>query len=75
VGDWSNENVEKPKGKQFNFHKSVGSFVYEADNTVLDITGGQKGERDHALMEDDPGMEMMGKIRKPGGMRFPQDDE
>ena len=67
------EGDEKPKGKKHDYEHKWQGFVYEADNTALDIAAGRKESEIMPWKETIRVMEIMDEIRKQGGTVYPQD--
>lgn len=69
------EGDEKPQGKKYDYEQKWQGFVYEADNTALDIAAGRKESEIMPWAETIRVMEIMDEVRRQGGTRYPQDDE
>ncbi|KIW99689.1 uncharacterized protein Z518_11102 [Rhinocladiella mackenziei CBS 650.93] len=74
-GNSSLGTVKKPQGKRYDFPRIGLGFVYEADDTALDIAAGRKESMIMPLAESVRVMEIMDLAREQGGTRYPQDDE
>ena len=66
---------EQLEGKKYDYPKVGRGFIYEADNTAIDIAGGRKESALMPWKETIQVMEIMDEIRKQGGTRYPQDGE
>lgn len=66
-------NDAKPENKTFNYQPTGRGFIYEADNTALDIAAGRKESPIMPLSETLRVMEIMDEIRRQGGTRYPVD--
>ncbi|KAK4940204.1 hypothetical protein LTR10_019633 [Elasticomyces elasticus] len=63
------------QGRKYEFpHVGLG-FIFEADNTALDIAAGRKESAIMPWQETIRVMELMDEIRKQGGTEYPQDHE
>lgn len=65
---------EKPHGKKHDYKQAAQGFIYEADNTALDIAAGRKESAIMPWSETIRIMEIMDDIRKQGGTKYPQDE-
>lgn len=65
---------EKPQGKKHDYKQAAQGFIYEADNTALDIAAGRKESAIMPWSETIRIMEIMDDIRKQGGTKYPQDE-
>lgn len=65
----------KPQGKKHDFPKIGRGFIYEADNTALDIIAGRKESDVMPRSETMRVMEIMDEIRRQGGTKYPTDTE
>jgi len=74
-GDPNSGGATKPSGKKYDFPRVGRGFVYEADDTALDIAAGRKESQIMPLSETIHVMELMDSIRKQGGTKYPPDDE
>jgi predicted dehydrogenase len=70
-----NNTIQKPKGKRYEFEDSnVGQgFVWEADNTAVDIAEGRKESQHMPWRETVRVMEVLDEIRRQGGTVYPCD--
>ena len=69
------EGDEKPQGKKYDYEQKWQGFVYEADNTAIDIANGRKESEIMPWAETIRVMEIMDEIRRQGGTKYPHDDE
>lgn len=69
------EGDEKPQGKKYDYEQKWQGFVYEADNTALDIAAGKKESNIMPWSETIRVMEIMDEIRRQGGCVYPHDKE
>jgi predicted dehydrogenase len=67
------EGDVKPEGKKYDYTRPQMGFIYEADDTVLDIAAGRKESSIMPWSETIRVMEMMDEIRRQGGTKYPQD--
>ncbi|KAJ5123296.1 hypothetical protein N7448_009393 [Penicillium atrosanguineum] len=68
------ENGEIPvKGETFDFPRVGRGFIYEADNTALDVLAGRKENALVPWSETIRVMELMDEIRRQGGTVYPVD--
>ncbi|ETN45367.1 uncharacterized protein HMPREF1541_09198 [Cyphellophora europaea CBS 101466] len=67
------EGDEKPKGKKYDYEQKWQGFVYEADNTALDIAAGKKENSIMPWAETIRVMEIMDEVRRQGGTKYPHD--
>ncbi|KAI0128308.1 dimeric dihydrodiol dehydrogenase [Xylariales sp. AK1849] len=65
---------KKPEGKKYDYQQKAQGFIYEADNTALDIAAGRKESAIIPWSETVRVMEIMDEIRKQGGTVYPHDD-
>lgn len=74
---YKRQGGEKSKfeSKKFEYPQPGQGFVYEADNTALDIAAGRKENAIMPWKETVRVMEIMDEIRKQGGTTYPQDTE
>ncbi|KAI0009690.1 hypothetical protein F4779DRAFT_357122 [Xylariaceae sp. FL0662B] len=66
---------EKPEGKKYDYAQAAQGFIYEADNTALDIAAGKKESSIVPWSETIRVMEIMDEIRRQGGTKYPQDSQ
>lgn len=66
---------EKPPGRKYDYAEAAQGFIYEADNTALDIAAGRTESEIMPWAETVRVMEMMDEIRRQGGTRYVQDEE
>lgn len=66
---------EKPAGKRYDYTEAAQGFIYEADNTALDIAVGRKESEIMPWAETIRVMEVMDEIRRQGGTKYVQDEE
>lgn len=64
---------EKPQGKTHDYKQTAQGFIYEADNTALDLAARRKESAIMPWSETIRVMEIMDEIRKQGGTKYPQD--
>ncbi|KAI1339801.1 NAD(P)-binding protein [Xylariaceae sp. FL0016] len=64
---------EKPKGKKYDYKRPQQGFIYEADNTALDLAAGRKESPIVPWSETLRIMEIMDEIRRQGGSVYPCD--
>jgi predicted dehydrogenase len=64
---------QKPEGKKYDHEYKWQGFVYEADNTALDIAAGRKENSIMPWSETIRVMEVMDEIRRQGGTKYPVD--
>lgn len=69
------EGEGKPEGRKYDYEQAWQGFVYEADNTALDIARGRKESEIMPWRETVRVMEIMDEIRRQGGTIYPQDQE
>jgi predicted dehydrogenase len=69
------QDDKKPEGKKYDYEAKWQGFVYEADNSALDIANGRKESEIMPWAETVRVMEIMDEIRKQGGTKYPHDDE
>lgn len=65
---------EKPQGKTYDYAQAAQGFIYEADNTALDLAAGRKESEIMPWAETIRVMEIMDEIRRQGGTKYPQDE-
>ncbi|KAI1075587.1 hypothetical protein F5B20DRAFT_559510 [Whalleya microplaca] len=70
---WTSD--EKPEGKKYDYAQTAQGFIYEADNTALDIASGKKESSIMPWSETVRVMEIMDEIRRQGGTKYPQDSQ
>ncbi|KAI1625545.1 dimeric dihydrodiol dehydrogenase [Exophiala viscosa] len=63
------------QGQKYEFLHVGQGFIFEADNTALDIAAGRKESAIMPWKETMRVMELMDEIRKQGGTEYPQDHE
>jgi predicted dehydrogenase len=73
AGDPDGIYVEKSRGKKYEFPRVGRGFIYEADNTALDILAGKKESDIMPRSETMRVMEIMDEIRRQGGTVYPAD--
>lgn len=66
---------QKPEGKKYDYANAFQGFIYEADNTALDIRAGRKESEIMPWAETVRVMEIMDEIRRQGGTRYAQDED
>lgn len=66
---------QKPPGKKYDYANAFQGFIYEADNTALDLQAGRKESEIMPWAETVRVMEIMDEIRRQGGTRYVQDEE
>lgn len=64
---------QKPEGKKFDYDRPQQGFIYEADNTAIDIAAGRKESPIMPWSETMRVMEMMDEARRQGGTKYPVD--
>ncbi|KAI1503588.1 hypothetical protein F5X99DRAFT_374871 [Biscogniauxia marginata] len=64
---------EKPAGKKYDYERAAQGFIYEADNTALDLAAGRKESPIVPWSETIRVMELCDEIRRQGGTVYPQD--
>ncbi|KAI1844498.1 hypothetical protein JX266_009385 [Neoarthrinium moseri] len=64
---------EKPQGKKYDFDRPQQGFIYEADNTALDLAAGRKESPVMPWSETIRVMEIMDEIRRQGGTKYSVD--
>ncbi|CAH0028185.1 unnamed protein product [Clonostachys rhizophaga] len=64
---------EKPEGKKYDFVRPQQGFIYEADNTALDLAAGKKESAIMPWSETIRVLEIMDEIRRQGGTVYPVD--
>lgn len=65
--------VEKPVGKKYDYGLMPKGFVYEADNTALDLASGRHESTVMPWSETIHMLEIMDEIRRQGGTVYPAD--
>ena len=65
--------VEKPKGKKYDYQRPQQGFIYEADNTALDLAAGKKESSIMPWSETIRVLEIMDEVRRQGGTKYPVD--
>ncbi|KAI9150623.1 D-xylose 1-dehydrogenase (NADP(+)) [Paramyrothecium foliicola] len=68
---WTGE--QKPEGKKYDFKRQQQGFIYEADNTALDLAAGKKESSIMPWSETIRVMEIMDEVRRQGGTVYPVD--
>lgn len=68
------DGADKPEGKRYDYKQAAQGFIYEADNTALDLAAGRKESTILPWSETIRVMEIMDEIRRQGGTRYPQDE-
>lgn len=63
------------QGQKYEFPHVGQGFIFEADNTALDIAAGRKESNIMPWSETVRVMELMDEIRRQGGTEYPQDHE
>lgn len=66
---------EKPAGKRYDYKQEWQGFVYEADNTAIDIAARRKESEIMPWSETVRVMEIMDEVRRQGGTVYPHDKE
>jgi len=74
-GDPNAGSLERKEGKKYNFPRIGKGFVYEADDTALDVLAGRKESSIMPWSETIHVMEIMDSIRKQGDTFYPGHDE
>lgn len=64
---------EKPQGKKYDYKQAAQGFIYEADNTALDLAAGRRESPIMPWSETIRVMEIMDEVRRQGGTEYPQD--
>lgn len=67
-------DAEKPLGKKHDYKQAAQGFIYEADNTALDIAAGRKESPIMPWSETIRILEIIDEIRRQGGTSYPQDE-
>ncbi|ETS86197.1 hypothetical protein PFICI_00025 [Pestalotiopsis fici W106-1] len=70
---WTTGCDSKPRGTRYNFPVSQQGFIYEADNTALDLASGRKESLIMPWSETVRVMEIMDEVRRQGGTKYPVD--
>ncbi|KAL2441735.1 putative D-xylose 1-dehydrogenase (NADP(+)) [Exophiala dermatitidis] len=60
---------------RYDYSESARGFIYEADDTALDLAAGRKESPIMPWKETIRVMEILDEIRRQGGTRYPQDGE
>ncbi|KAK6077409.1 dimeric dihydrodiol [Seiridium cupressi] len=68
---WTDD--EKPQGKKHDYERPQQGFIYEADNTALDLAAGKKESSIMPWSETIRILEIMDEIRRQGGTKYPVD--
>lgn len=63
----------KPQGKKHDYERPQQGFIYEADNTALDLAAGKKESSIMPWSETIRVLEIMDEIRRQGGTKYPVD--
>lgn len=66
---------EKPEGKTYDYTRPQQGFIYEADNTALDLVAGRKESPIMPWSETVRVMEIMDEVRRQGGTVYPVDKQ
>lgn len=74
-GDPNAGSLKQSEGERYDFPKIGRGFMYEADNTALDILAGRKESAIMPWAETIRVMEIMDSIRKQGDTFYPGHDE
>lgn len=74
-GDPNAGSLERKEGKKYDFPRIGKGFVYEADDTALDVLAGRKESSIMPWSETIHVMEIMDSIRKQGDTFYPGHDE
>ncbi|CAJ2499822.1 Uu.00g026750.m01.CDS01 [Anthostomella pinea] len=64
---------EKPQGKRYDYESAQQGFIYEADNTALDLAAGRKESAVMPWSETIRVMEIMDEVRRQGGCVYPRE--
>ena len=72
-GDKNVEEVKEPEGKHYDFPQVGRGFIYEADNTAVDIAEGRKESEIMPLDETLRVMQIMDEVRRQGGTKYAVD--
>ncbi|KAK6209445.1 hypothetical protein LQW54_006298 [Pestalotiopsis sp. IQ-011] len=64
---------EKPQGKKYDYQRPQQGFIYEADNTALDLAAGKKESSIMPWSETIRVLEIMDEVRRQGGTKYPVD--
>ncbi|KAE8338394.1 hypothetical protein BDV24DRAFT_176820 [Aspergillus arachidicola] len=67
------KNAAEKGGKKFDFPRIGRGYIYEADNTALDVLAGRRQNELMPWSETLRVMEIMDEIRRQGGTRYPVD--
>lgn len=73
TGKGSNDDNSSTQGKKYEFPSAARGFVYEADDTAVDIAAGLKESAVMPWKETIRVMEIMDEIRIQGETKYPQD--
>ena len=65
---------EEQRGKEYKFEELGRGFMYEANDTAIDISKGRLESSVMPLSETLRVMEIMDEMRRVGGTKYPQDD-
>lgn len=65
---------DKPQGKKYDYSQATQGFIYEADNTALDLAAGRKESEIMPWSETIRIMDIMDEIRRQGGTKYPHDE-
>lgn len=68
---WTGDS--KPEGKKYDYEKPQQGFIYEADNTALDLAAGKKSSSIMPWSETIRVLDIMDEIRRQGGTKYPVD--
>ena len=74
---YSRKRGEPPQspGKKYDYPRIGRGFIYEADNTAVDVAPGRKESATMPWRETIRVMEIMDDIGRQGGTKNPQDQE
>ncbi|KAK7740817.1 hypothetical protein SLS62_011021 [Diatrype stigma] len=64
---------EKPAGRKYDYARPQQGFIYEADNTALDLAAGRKQSPIMPWAETVRVLEIMDDIRQQGGSTYPHE--
>lgn len=73
TGKGMNYDVTALQGRKYVFASPARGFIYEADNTAVDIAAGLKESTVMPWKETIRVMAIMDEIRRQGGTKYPQD--
>lgn len=65
---------EKPEGRKHEYTQVPQGFIYEADNTALDLAAGKKESNIMPWCETIRMMEIMDEVRRQGITKYSQDE-